>query len=43
MDDNTEKKQKEQKNCVTKRIFMFENYTDYLLSQNIILQSQQRS
>ena len=43
MDDNSEiKKSKGTKKCVIKRELMFENYTDCLRSDKIILKSQQR-
>ena len=43
MDDNSEhKKAKGTKKCVTKRRLMFENYTDCLFNDKIILKSQQR-
>ena len=43
MDDDTEhKKAKGTKKCVIKRKHMFENYTDYLFNDKIILKSQQR-
>ena len=43
MDDNTEhKKAKGTKKCVIKRRLMFENYTDCLFNDKIILKSQQR-
>ena len=43
MDDNNEtKKAKGSKKCVIKRKIMFENYTDCLFNDKIILKSQQR-
>ena len=43
MDDNSEvKKSKGTKKCVIKRKTMFENYTDCLFNDKIILKSQQR-
>ena len=43
MDDNSEvKKSKGTKKCVIKRKTMFENYTDCLFNNKIILKSQQR-
>ena len=43
MDDNSEvKKSKGTKKCVIKRKTMFENYTDCLFNNEIILKSQQR-
>ena len=43
MDDDTEhKKAKGTKKCVIKRRLMFENYTDCLFNDKIILKSQQR-
>ena len=43
MDNDSErKKAKGTKKCVTKRRLMFENYTDCLFNDKIILQSQQR-
>ena len=43
MDDDTEhKKAKGTKKCVIKRKHMFENYTDCLFNDKIILKSQQR-
>ena len=43
MDDNSEvKKLKGTKRCVIKRKTMFENYTDCLFNDKIILKSQQR-
>ena len=43
MDDITEhKKAKGTKKCVIKRRLMFENYTDCLFNDKIILKSQQR-
>ena len=43
MDDNTEhKKAKGTIKCVIKRRLMFENYTDCLFNDKIILKSQQR-
>ena len=36
------KKLKEQKNCVIKRTLMFENCTDCLFNDKILLKSQQR-
>ena len=43
MDDNSEhKKAKGTKKCVIKRRLMFENYTDCLFNDKIILKSQQR-
>ena len=43
MDDNSEvKKSKWTKKCVIKSKTMFENYTDCLLNDKIILKSQQR-
>ena len=43
MDDNSEvKKSKRTKRCVIKRETMFENYTDSLFNNKIILKSQQR-
>ena len=43
MDDDTEhKKAKGTKKCVIKRKHLFENYTDYLFNDKIILKSQQR-
>ena len=44
MDDDREKeKAKGTKKCVIKRRHMFENYTDCLFNDKIILKSQQRS
>ena len=44
MDDNSEvKKSKGTKKCVIKRKTMFENHTDSLLNNKIILKLQQRS
>ena len=40
-DDNEKKKGKRKKKCVIKRQLMFENYTDYLFNNEIILKSQQ--
>ena len=41
MDDNSEhKKAKGTKKCVTKQRRMFENYTDCLFNDKIILKSQ---
>ena len=43
MDDDSEKKKaKGTKKCVIKRQLMFENYTDSLFNDKIILKSQQR-
>ena len=43
MDDDSEvKKSKRTKKCVIKREIMFENYTDCLVNDKIILKSQQR-
>ena len=43
MDDDSEvKKSKGTKKCVIKREIMFENYTDCLFNNKIILKSQQR-
>ena len=43
MDDNSEvKRSKGTKKCVIKRKTMFENYTDCLLNDKIILKFQQR-
>ena len=43
MDDNSEhKKAKGTKKCVIKRRLKFENYTDYLFNDKIILETQQR-
>ena len=43
MDDDSEvKKSKGSKKCVIKRKLMFENYTDCLRNDKIILKSQQR-
>ena len=43
IDDNSEhKKLKEQKKCVIKRRLMFQNYTNCLFKDKIILKSQQR-
>ena len=43
MDDDSEhKKAKGTKKCVIKRRLMFENYTDCLFNDKIILKSQQR-
>ena len=43
MDDHSEKKKaKGTKKCVIKRRLMFENYTDCLFNEKIILKSQQR-
>ena len=43
MDDDSEKKKaKGTKKCVIKRKIMFENYTDRLFNDKIILKSQQR-
>ena len=43
MDDNSEvKKSKGTKKCVIKRELMFENYTDCLSNDKIILKSHQR-
>ena len=43
MDDDSEvKKSKGTKKCVIKREIMFENYTDCLFNDKIILKSQQR-
>ena len=43
MDDNSEvKKSKGTKKCVIKRELMFENYTDCLSNDKIILKPQQR-
>ena len=43
MDDDSEvKKSKGTKKCVIKRGIMFENYTDCLFNDKIILKSQQR-
>ena len=43
MDDDSEvKKSKGTKKCVIKRELMFENYTDCLLNNKIILKSQKR-
>ena len=43
MDDNSEvKKSKGTKKCVIKRKATFENYTDCLFSDKVILKSQQR-
>ena len=43
MDDDSEvKKSKGTKKCLIKRELMFENYTDCLLNDKIILKSQQR-
>ena len=43
MDDDSEvKKSKGTKKCVIKREIMFENYTDCLFDDKIILKSQQR-
>ena len=39
-DGSEHKKTKKTKKCVIKRIFMFENYTDSLLNDKIILKSQ---
>ena len=41
-DDSEVKKSKGTKKCVTKRDIMFENYTDCLFNDKIILKSQQR-
>ena len=41
-DDSEVKKSKGTKICVTKRDIMFENYTDCLFNDKIILKSQQR-
>ena len=41
-DDSEVKKSKGKKKCVIKPEFMFENYTDCLLNDKIILKSQQR-
>ena len=40
-DDSDVKKSKGTKKCVIKRKIMFENYTDYLLNDKVILKSQQ--
>ena len=43
MDNNSEhKKAKGTKKCVIKRRLKFENYTDYLFNDKIILETQQR-
>ena len=43
MDDHSQhKKAKRTKKCVMKRRLMFENYTDCLFNNKIILKSQQR-
>ena len=43
MDDNSEvKKSKGTKNCVIKRQLLFENYTDCLFNDKIILKLQQK-
>ena len=43
MDDDTEqKKARGKKKCIIKRRLMFENYTDCLFNDKIILKSQQR-
>ena len=43
MDDDSElKKAKGTKKCVIKRKIMFENYTDWLFNDKIVLKSQQR-
>ena len=41
-DESGVKKSKETKKCVIKRGIMFENYTDCLFNDKIILKSQQR-
>ena len=41
-DDSEVKKAKATKNCVIKRKTMFENYTDCLFNDKIILKSQER-
>ena len=42
MDDDSEhKKSKGTKKCVIKRRLMFENYTDWLFNDKIIIKSQQ--
>ena len=41
-DDSGVKKSKETKKCVIKQGIMFENYTDCLFNDKIILKSQQR-
>ena len=41
-DDGEAKKSKGTKKCVIKREIMFENYTDCLFNDKIILKSQQR-
>ena len=40
-DDSVKKKAKGTKKCVIKRQLMFENYTDFLFNDKIILKSQQ--
>ena len=43
MDDDSEvKKSKGTKKCVIKRETAFENYTDFLFNNKVILKSQQR-
>ena len=41
-DDSKVKKSKGTKKCIIKREIMFENYTDCLINNKIILKSQQR-